>query len=92
MVSIINLLLQIARVEAGHLRINPRPLNLKEVTTEAVSVIRSLEVNKQKVEILTDPDPFPEIQLDKDAVGQVIQNLLSNASQYSKKGLVFGFQ
>jgi len=83
-------LLQIARVEAGRVIIEPRPSDLKEVTKNIISIFDSVvESKKQKIEIIIDPEPLPKIFLDKDMVGQVIQNLVSNSIRYSpKEGLI----
>jgi PAS domain S-box-containing protein len=84
MINLVNLLLQIARVEAGRLKIEPVPIDFKNTTQGVISMLRvSLEEKKQKVVIKTDPDPFPVIPMDQEVIWQVIQNLLSNASRYS---------
>ncbi|HBB57006.1 TPA: hypothetical protein DEW47_04025 [Patescibacteria group bacterium] len=90
MIAVVNLLLQIARVEAGRVIIEPRPSDLKEVTKNIISIFDSVvESKKQKIEIIIDPEPLPKIFLDKDMVGQVIQNLVSNSIRYSpKEGLI----
>jgi PAS domain S-box-containing protein len=84
MISLVNLLLQIARVEAGRVKIEPVPVDLKAVTQGVLVTLRkSLEEKGQKVTIKSDPEPFPLIPMDQEVVWQVIQNLLSNASRYS---------
>ncbi len=84
MIALVNLLLQLARVEAGRVKVDPVPIDLK-VTTEGV--IMTTKVNfdnkKQKVDIKTDPIPLPVIPMDQDMLWQVIQNLLSNANRYA---------
>lgn len=91
MVDLVNLLLQIARVEAGRVRIVPKPIDLRSTTEEVLQTIKtSIDAKSQKVEIKVNPDPFPAIPLDKEVIWQVIQNLLTNANRYSPKdGTVF---
>ena len=84
MINLVNLLLQIARVEAGRLKIEPTPIDFKNTTQGVIFTLKAnLEAKKQKVEVKTDPDPFPTIPMDQEVIWQVIQNLLSNASRYS---------
>lgn len=87
MVDLVNLLLQMARVESGRVKIEPTPLDLKEITRGVLRNIQGvISKKKQKVEINVEPDPFPKILLDKIILNQVIQNILINASQYSEEG------
>lgn len=87
MINLVNLLLQLARVEAGRLKVEPTLLNLKNLTQSvAISLKADLDKKSQKVEIVVNPDPFPEIPLDQEIIWQVIQNLISNASRYSPEG------
>lgn len=86
MIDLVNLLLQIARVEAGRIKVESVPLSLKELTQSVAASLKSnLDQKLQTVKIITDPDPFPLIPLDQDIIWQVIQNLISNASRYSDK-------
>lgn len=84
MISLVNFLLQIARVEAGRVKIEPLPIDLRTTTQGVVLTLKTLlDGKKQQVVIAVDPDPFPTIPLDQEVIWQVIQNLLSNANRYS---------
>ncbi len=87
MIALVNLLLQLARVEAGRVKVDPVPVDLK-VTTEGV--IMTTKVNfdnkQQKIDIKINPNPLPVIPMDQDMLWQVIQNLLSNANRYAPVG------
>lgn len=91
MIALVNLLLQIARVEAGRVKIEPVPIDLK-VTTQGVllTLKANFEKKAQIVEIKSEPEPFPIIKMDQEIVWQVIQNLLSNASRYSPEKATIG--
>lgn len=84
MVGLVNMLLQIARIEAGRTSIEPVPTDLKEIVLE---VSKSIEIemkeHRQKIVVSAEPDPLPTVLLDKDYPWQVIQNLLTNALRYS---------
>lgn len=84
MIAVVNLLLQIARVEVGRLKIEPVAVDLRKVADEAIAVFKStLESKLQKVEIITEPKNLPTVLMDKDVIDQVMQNLLSNAIRYT---------
>jgi signal transduction histidine kinase len=84
MTALVNLLLQIARVEAGRVRITPAPVDLKVASEEIVLTLKKLfDDKKQKVVVTTKPEPFPPVAVDKEVVWQVILNLLTNANRYS---------
>lgn len=86
MIHLVNLLLQIARVEAGKSKVKPVPLDLRDTTQEVVDLLKiSLEAKSQKVAIQVDPDPFPLVSMDREVIYHVIQNLLSNANRYSPR-------
>lgn len=83
MIALVNLLLQIARVEAGRLKVEPVPLDLKSTTQGVILTLRTgLENKKQKVEVTCQPDPLPVIPADQEVIWQCIQNMLSNANRY----------
>lgn len=87
MISLVNLLLQTARVEAGRVKIEPTPLKLDAVVEEVKSALKTNFDNKQqKVSVTVEPSPIPDISMDKDIIYQVILNLLSNASRYGPVG------
>lgn len=86
MIDIVNLLLQIARVEAGRVKIAPIPLDMKKLVGDVVASLKAPLVDKaQHVSVTAVPDPLPLVPLDQSVVWQVVQNLLTNAIRYSPK-------
>jgi PAS domain S-box-containing protein len=84
MIGLVNMLLQIARVEAKRVSVEPIPCDLKDIAIRVAATIETqLAEHKQKVQVLAEPDPLPTIMLDKDYPWQVLQNLLTNAQRYS---------
>jgi two-component system sensor histidine kinase VicK len=87
MISLINFLLQIARIETGRVKIEPRPLDLVATTQEVVaSLSAALAEKPHTVTVGSIPEVLPKIPMDKDVLWQVIQNLLTNAIRYSEAG------
>ncbi|HEV8592452.1 MAG TPA: ATP-binding protein, partial [Pyrinomonadaceae bacterium] len=84
MINLVSLLLQIARVEARRLKVDPKPTDLKNVTKGVeLSLKVNLDAKKQTVLVSSQPENFPQLMIDQEIVWQVIQNLLSNANRYS---------
>lgn len=84
MINLVNLLLQIARVEAGRVRIDPMPVNLKLLTEGVIiSLQDQIREKDQKVEVSMVPETLPKIPLDEDVIWQIVQNILTNAIRYS---------
>lgn len=87
MIALVNLLLQIARIESGRVKVEPIPIDLKTITEGVETMTKvNFENKKQKIDIKTEPTPLPLVVNDKDMLWQVIQNLLSNANRYSPVG------
>ncbi|MEN9558708.1 MAG: hypothetical protein RL141_1077 [Candidatus Parcubacteria bacterium] len=84
MIGLVNLLLQIARVEAGRIKVEPKPIDFKNTIRGLTVALKSfLEAKTQTIDVQTTPDPFPLIPMDQEVIWQVLQNLLSNASRYA---------
>ena len=83
MTGLVNLLLQIARVEAGRIAVEPEPVDLEQVANAVAKTIEvELSAKKQKIVVHAEPSPFVQIPLDKDYPWQIIQNLFTNAQRY----------
>lgn len=84
MTGLVNMLLQIARVEAGRVAVEPVPVDLKEMATAVAKTIEvQLAEHKQKIIVTADPDPPPTVALDRDYPWQILQNLFTNAQRYA---------
>ncbi|MFH2203056.1 MAG: ATP-binding protein [Elusimicrobiota bacterium] len=88
--GLISDLVDYAAIESGKLRVNISDMDLSQVVNEVKSRI---EVAAEKREIqlhVSLPDKIPLLKGDPLRVGQVIQNLSTNAIQYtSEKGAVY---
>lgn len=84
MTSLVNDLLNISRLEAGKIQINPKPVNLKELIDKVLDNLSVISVaHNCKISVNAGIDLMPEIITDPDLMRQVIYNLISNAIQYS---------
>lgn len=86
LLSLINDILDISRVEAGRQKIDLTPIDLHKMFADTISVI-SRYPNADKRTISTDlPNHFPPLYADERAVRQILLNLLSNAIKFTEDG------
>ena len=79
--GLVNNLLDMTRIEAGALSVNPKPQNMNSLVDEAkTAFLRRGPLNAVEVDL--DPD-LPPVDADRRRITQVMDNLLSNASKYS---------
>lgn len=90
MIELVNALLNVSRLEMGTLAISLEKLKITEIAKEILKEI-SILAKSRKIELSVNlDDSIPEIDLDKNLIGIVLQNLLSNAVKYTpEKGKVF---
>ncbi|HXT06743.1 MAG TPA: HAMP domain-containing sensor histidine kinase [Roseiarcus sp.] len=83
LLSVVNLVLDMSRIEAGKFAICPEPLELSPLIRECCDMLR-LRANRGDVEIVVAPlSEGLEIVADKGACRQIIVNLLSNAVKFT---------
>lgn len=85
MSEMIDDVLTLGRAESGVLRLNPRPVNLRELCRKVVSEFRIAQ-GRQHVITLDDRFDRAEAELDEKLLHHVLNNLLSNAVKYSPPG------
>ncbi|KKT89158.1 MAG: Multi-sensor signal transduction histidine kinase [Parcubacteria group bacterium GW2011_GWC1_45_9] len=86
MIKLIGLLLQVARSEAGKIRIEPVLTDIKEAVENLVrDASAKAEEKRQEIEITAEPSPFPKLAVDQEIFSIVVRNLLDNAITYSSK-------
>ncbi len=77
-------LLDVARIQAGALPVDPEPADLRLLVEEAGGLFRSADArNPLEVEVAAD---LPQVMADRRRIVQVLGNLLSNAAGYSPEG------
>ncbi len=85
MVSLINDMLDLAKFEAGKMILNRKKTRLAELVTRLVEISRPL-MDRRQIQLLWNQETAataPEINIDPDRIGQVIANLLSNATKFT---------
>ncbi len=78
---LVNELLDISRLETGHLQLRCQPVSLPGL---AASVVAKVALEYPDLECGLDfPDGFPSVMADPDKVEQVLTNLVENAAKYA---------
>ena len=83
LLQLINEVLDLARIESGHLSVNLEPVGLAELVEECLTLVRPL-AEAQAVVIESTLTQCPHtVQADRVRLKQVMLNLLSNAVKYN---------
>ena len=86
LLSLINDILDISKVEAGHMDLQPGPFDLRFVLQNAVSLVRE-RATRQGISVAVDVDAgVGAIEADERRVKQILFNLLSNALKFTPAG------
>ncbi len=86
LISLVNDLLNISRIESGRIMVEPQPTQLKELVESVVDDVRVRSEEKHQRIIVTIPDDLPVINIDQKLIRQAYQNLLVNSVKYSPEG------
>ena len=84
LLSLINEVLDIARIEAGRLNLSLEPVRVAEIVGEALDLLRPLASGRSiTLEVRGGAGGGPVVLADRQRLKQVLLNLLSNAVKYS---------
>ncbi|QIA02633.1 ATP-binding protein [Pseudomonas fluorescens] len=89
LLALIGDILDIARIEAGHLSLAPERVNLREVVASVCRIFEGLARQKELLwHVELDERSNVEVMLDPLRFKQVLSNLLSNAIKFTEDGEV----
>jgi signal transduction histidine kinase len=88
LLSLINEVLDLSKIEAGKLDLNPEPVNLARLVDEVIGTAGQLaEKNKNRL-IVEAQENVGALKADPMRLKQILLNLLSNACKFTKEGEV----
>lgn len=88
LLSIINDLLDIARIEAGKMPVHPEQLVLRDLVHEVMSEMEPV-IARTRLTVTSElPDSLPALKTDRQKLKQILVNFLSNALKFTPEGLV----
>jgi two-component system cell cycle sensor histidine kinase PleC len=86
LLSLINDMLDVAKIEAGRMEIQPEPLDVRKTLDGALKIIAvKARERKQQLVIEIDSD-VPALYADERALKQIVINLVSNAVKFTPEG------
>jgi signal transduction histidine kinase/CheY-like chemotaxis protein len=88
LLGLINEILDLSKIEAGKLTIDPQPFDPRELVESVVAQYRSMAAQKSIRLEWHDADAPSEVVLDRQRVRQILVNLLGNALKFTSAGEV----
>ncbi len=86
LLSLINELLDLAKIEANRMEVYAENFKLEEVMRIATATVEPLLKNGN-VKLVTEvPPDLPPLKSDRDKLKQIVLNLLSNSAKFTEKG------
>jgi PAS domain S-box-containing protein len=86
LISLLNELLDLSKIEAGKLELNFAGVNLNDLTQQCVAIMQQ-QANREKVIIRSSlAQNLPQVVDDARSVRQIVLNLLSNAIKFTGTG------
>lgn len=87
LLQLINDVLDLSKLEADQMKIEPAPIDFRELGEEVMKVFQ-YRAGEQQIELRVEMPPLPEMELDKLRVRQVLFNLIGNAVKFTCEGSV----
>ncbi|MDG9793634.1 response regulator [Brucella anthropi] len=89
LLNLINDILDLSKIEAGHVDIRPEPVSVERLSNNLRQVFEPIAKNKSLgFEIDISPECPAVIETDLQRIEQILKNLLSNAFKFTEKGKV----
>jgi signal transduction histidine kinase/uncharacterized membrane protein len=88
LLGLINEVLDLSKIEAGKLELNPEPVNLARLIDEVIGTAGQLAEKNHNRLIVEAPQNLGALTADSMRLKQILLNLLSNACKFTKEGEV----
>jgi len=86
LLSLINEILDLSKIEAGKLELNPEPINLARLIDEVIGTAGQLAEKNQNRLVVEAQENLGALNADSMRLKQILLNLLSNACKFTKEG------
>jgi light-regulated signal transduction histidine kinase (bacteriophytochrome) len=86
LLSLINEVLDLSKIEAGKLELNPEPVNLAQLIDEVIGTAGGLAEKNQNRLLVEARENLGALNADSMRLKQILLNLLSNACKFTKEG------
>lgn len=85
LLTLVNQVLDLAKVESGHLDLTIKPTNIGAIVNDCLSLVDTLAKQKKLTFVIAD-NPELLVNADPMRLKQILINLLSNAIKYNRRG------
>ncbi|HZH38923.1 MAG TPA: ATP-binding protein, partial [Bacillales bacterium] len=86
--ELVNNLLDIAKIEAGKIVVNPSQFSIDDVFSALRGMFRPLITSDNISLVFEDPIDIPKLYTDEGKVSQILRNFISNAVKFTEQGEV----
>jgi signal transduction histidine kinase/DNA-binding response OmpR family regulator/CHASE3 domain sensor protein len=88
LLTLINDILDLSKIEAGHMEIKPEPLALARLTKDLTNLFTPVAKKNLEFRVEVAPECPTYIETDGQRLEQVLRNLLSNAFKFTEQGSI----
>lgn len=87
MIVLVNDLLNVSRIEAGKIKIEPKEVQIEDILTEIAETLKPMAQKKNITMVCHHPKPkLPKLFIDPERISEAFKNVISNAIKYTKDG------
>ncbi len=86
LINLVNDLLNVSRIEAGKIEINPEPVNLIPLTKDVMDEVYYSKSLEKQVHLVVAENPTPKVFADPEKLREVMLNLIGNAVKFTPPG------
>lgn len=89
LLTLINGLLDVSRIEAGKIQLNKQELDIREIIDSIVNELSNIALNKNLLlKYKKGRKSLPKMMIDGEKIRQVLLNLIDNSIKYTQKGKI----
>ena len=87
LLSLLNDVLDISRIESGKVEFSPVPANITAVTDSAIEIVKGMILNRElNFEVHREPLQNPYVMTEPVRIREILVNILNNAVKFTKDG------
>jgi signal transduction histidine kinase len=86
LLDLVNQVLDLSKIEAGHIHLQREPLELRPLVLEITDLVQPLCDRRRNTLQVTCPEAIGRLDADATKLRQILLNLLSNACQFTEAG------
>ena len=85
LISLVNDMLNVSRIESGHIEISPKPFDIVALVKDIMEEVK-VKADEKKLQLISLEQNTPAVFADADKVHEILLNLLGNALKFSYPG------